>query len=132
MLHALMNVADADSLLSQPWVGASWEGFAIEQILGEVASKGLDCHPYYFRTSDGYELDLVLDFGRERWAVEVKLTASPSAADMDRLTKTADMIAATRRFLVSRTAKSSGDDHRASLNLSAFAELISRLSGRLL
>jgi predicted AAA+ superfamily ATPase len=131
LLHALLNVADTHSLLSQPWVGASWEGFVIEQILGEIATEGIDCQPYYFRTSDGHELDLVLDFGRERWAVEIKLTSSPSPADMQRLTTTADMIDATRQFLVTQTAKPSGNDHRASLNLSGFADLISRMSSRL-
>ena len=33
LLHALLNVRDRDTLLNQPWVGASWEGFVIEQIL---------------------------------------------------------------------------------------------------
>jgi predicted AAA+ superfamily ATPase len=131
LLHALLNVADTHSLLSQPWVGASWEGFAIEQILGKLTAEGIDCHPYYFRTSDGHELDLVLDFGRECWAVEIKLTSAPSPADLERLTKTADMIDATRRFLVTRTTRPSGDDHRASLNLSGLAELISRVSRQL-
>jgi len=117
LLHALLNVADDRALLVQPWVGASWEGFVIEQILGELSSGGRNVAPYYFRTSDGHELDLVLDFGVERWAIEVKLTASPRPSDLNRLDKVADMIGATRRFLVSQTARSAGNDHRASCNL---------------
>ena len=39
LLHALMNVPDDSSLLSQPWVGASWEGYAIEQILGVLSAQ---------------------------------------------------------------------------------------------
>jgi len=39
LLHALLNVSDADDLLNQPWVGASWEGFVIDQILGTLARR---------------------------------------------------------------------------------------------
>ena len=43
-----------------------------------------------------HELDLVLDFGNELWAIEVKLTSSPTSEDMARLDKAADMIKASR------------------------------------
>jgi len=55
--------------------------------------------------SDGYELDLVLDWVTERWAVEIKLTSNPTSAMVDRLNQTADMIDATRRVLVCRVAR---------------------------
>ncbi len=124
LLHALLNVSDERALIAQPWVGASWEGFVIEQAIGELSSRGCAFEAYYFRTSDQYELDLVLDHGRERWAVEVKLTASPSPADMARLDQTADLIGASRRFLVSKVAKSWGNMERASCNLDGFIERI--------
>jgi predicted AAA+ superfamily ATPase len=122
LLHALLNVPDEQALLVQPWVGVSWEGFVIEQAIGELASRGCNFEPYYFRTSDQYEVDLVLDFGAERWAVGVKLTTSPAPADMDRLDKTADMIGASRRFLVSQTQRSTGGERRASGNLLGLIE----------
>ena len=117
LLHALLNVPDTRTLLVQPWVGTSWEGFVIEQVIGELTTQGHTFEPFFFRTSDGYEIDLVLDFGTERWAIEVKLTASPSPADLQRLDTSADMIKASRRFLVSQTPRSVGDSHRASCNL---------------
>jgi uncharacterized protein len=122
LLHALLNISDQQALLAQPWVGASWEGFVIEQAIGEFASRGRSFEPYYFRTSDQHEIDLVLDLGTERWAIEVKLTASPGPADMHRLDMSGDMIGASRRFLVSQTARSTGDDVRASCNLSGLLE----------
>ena len=122
LLHALMNVADKRTLLAQPWVGASWEGYVIEQVLGELSSRGRDFRVYYFRTTDQYELDLVLDLGDGLWAVEVKLTSSPTPEDMARLDKTADMIKATRRFLVSQTSRSSADHRRVSCDLPAFLD----------
>ena len=120
LLHALLNVPDGRDLLSQPWVGASWECFVIEQALGALSSHGRSFDAYYLRTSDQYELDLVLDFGKELWAVEVKLSSSPAPEDMRRLDKTADMIGASRRFLVSQTSQSSGDERRTSCNLTSF------------
>ncbi len=127
LLHALLNVPDGQNLLTQPWVGASWEGFAIEQIIAEMSVRGMNFNAYYFRTSDQYELDLVVDAGGGLWAVEVKLTSSPSIGDMDRLNKVADMIGAARRFLVTRTSKPTGDDYRASCNLPSLIERLSEL-----
>ncbi len=128
VLHALLNVPDEHTLLSQPWVGASWEGFVIEQAIGVLSTTRRSFDAYYFRTNDRHELDMVLDFGKELWAVEVKLTASPSTADMDRLNKTADMIGASRRFLVSKTSKTVGDENRISCNLPALLENLCSLS----
>lgn len=129
LLHALLNVSDEHTLLAQPWVGASWEGYVIEQALGELSSRGCAFEAYYFRTSDQFELDLVLDHGRERWAVEIKLTASPGPADMARLDLTADLIGASRRFLVSQVERSSGNLERASCNLPGFIERLRHWPG---
>jgi hypothetical protein len=127
LLHALSNVADRRALISQPWVGASWEGFVIEQALGELAAVGANFEAYYFKSSDGHEADLVLDFGSERWAIEVKLTSSPGPDDLKRLDKAADLIGASRRYLVSQTSRPVGDARRASLNLSTFIDKLASL-----
>lgn len=124
LLHALLNVPDEQTLLAQPFAGASWEGFVIEQAIAGLSARGRQFHAYYFRTSDQQELDLVLDFGRELWAVEVKLSASPGPNDMKRLDQSADLIGATRRFLVSKTRVVAENGRRVSLNLPAFLERI--------
>jgi predicted AAA+ superfamily ATPase len=120
LLHALLNATDRATLLAQPWVGSSWEGFCIEQALGTLAARGRQCDPYYFRSSDGYEIDLVLDFGNDLWAVECKLTSSPAPEDFRRLDKAADMIGAARRYLVSRTKTTAGTGTRMSCGLERF------------
>lgn len=124
LLHALLHAPDRRSLLGQPWVGASWEGFVVEQAIGELASAGRVFEPYYFRTSDQYEVDLVLEMDGELWTVEVKLTASPEPGDLARLDRCADMIGATRRYLVSQTPRPAGDEKRASLDLPSFLALL--------
>jgi len=124
VLHSLLNVKDRRSLLVQPWVGASWEGFVIEQILGTLTAVARHHRAYHFRTSDGSEIDLVLETGGDLWAIEIKLTTSPGPADMARLDKAAALIDATHRFLVSQVAESTGDVRRASCNLPWLLELL--------
>jgi predicted AAA+ superfamily ATPase len=125
LLHSLMNVDSRSDLLRSPWVGTSWEGFAIEQIIGTLRANDRTFEPYYLRTSDQREVDLVLDFGRKRWAIEIKLTSNPTPRDMQRLNDTADMIDATRRILVSRTTLSASKGEVSSLSLK---ELLNELS----
>lgn len=126
LLHGLLNIADTSTLLAQPWVGASWEGFVIEQILGVLSATGSTAEAYYFRTSDQHELDLVLDFGKEKWAVEIKLTSSPSSHDMDRLNVSADLIDAKRRFLISQTNTKAAGRSVVSCNLPDMLEIIQK------
>ncbi len=73
--HGLLNLGDTDALLSHPVVGASWEGFVIEQMLA-VLPDGVE--GYFYRTSGGAEIDLLLNFpDRPPWAVEIKRSLSP-------------------------------------------------------
>jgi len=129
LLHALLNVTTPEDLPHQPWVGASWEGFVVEQILGVLHQQERSFEAYFFRTSDGYEIDLVLDFGRTRCAIEVKLTSSPSLGDMERLDKAADMIGADRRILVSQVRQATPGGERVSCNLAWLLDNIEWLVG---
>ena len=105
LLHSLMEVRNFDHLMSQPWIGASWEGFVIEQTLCTLAALDRRCSFYYLRTSDQQELDLILDFAGEVWAIEIKLASNPSMDDLAKLKKTAGIINASRRILICRTTK---------------------------
>ncbi|MEO8183431.1 MAG: DUF4143 domain-containing protein [Deltaproteobacteria bacterium] len=66
LLHALMNVPERETLLVQPWVGASWQGFVIEQLLNCLAAAGQAFEAFYLRTSDQHEIDLIVDLPKER------------------------------------------------------------------
>jgi hypothetical protein len=75
VLHRLLGIPDYDGLLSNPVVGKSWEGFAIENILSVLP---LGAEAYFYRTAAGAEIDLVLKFSsRELWAVEIKKGTAP-------------------------------------------------------
>ena len=117
LLHAVLNVSDDDDLLCQPWVGASWEGYVIEQIIGALKLNDKFFTPYFLRTDDRYEIDLILDFGKEQWAIEIKLTSSPAVSDLQKLSKIADMIGASRRILISRTLQNVDNGKVISCNL---------------
>ncbi|HEY8661702.1 MAG TPA: ATP-binding protein [Hanamia sp.] len=74
--HALLNIANYNDLLGHPVVGTSWEGFVIENILSVSSGSAI---PFYYRTSGGAEIDLVLEFsGKEKWAIEIKRSSAPS------------------------------------------------------
>ncbi|HWA28571.1 MAG TPA: ATP-binding protein [Lacunisphaera sp.] len=105
LLHALLGVRGADELLHQPWVGASWEGFVLGQVVESLAARGVTVAPHYFRTADGYEVDLVFKLGRHLWAVEVKLSSSPAQDDFARFNAAADLIGADRRVLVAQVSE---------------------------
>jgi predicted AAA+ superfamily ATPase len=126
LFHSLLGATDRASLLRRPEVGASWEGFVIEQILGTLEADGRGYEAYYFQTSDQREIDLVLELGGERWALEIKLIASPSPADSRRLDANADLIDAERRFLVCQVPQSLGDDQRGVTGLDELLALLSR------
>jgi predicted AAA+ superfamily ATPase len=106
VLHALLRFPPGDDLLAQPWAGASWEGFVIEQILTARAARGEGCEAYFFRSHDGYEADLVIESGRTREVIEIKLTSGPAPEDMTRLAQVGDMIKATQLVLLCRVLKS--------------------------
>ncbi|MBI3108169.1 MAG: DUF4143 domain-containing protein, partial [Candidatus Rokubacteria bacterium] len=117
LLHAVLNVLDEGDLLGKPWVGFSWEGFVVEQVLGALQQVGRQCEACFLRTSDQREIDLVLDFGKSVCAVEVKLTAAPGPEDLARLNKTADLIKADKRILVTQTTGNVARAGQVSCNL---------------
>ena len=73
LFHALHTIATFPQLESHPKLGASWEGFALEQALRlmEVA------HPYFWRTHTGAELDLVWQAHGALWGMEFKYQDAP-------------------------------------------------------
>ncbi len=120
LLHSLLNVRNDNDLLAAPWVGASWEGFVIEQVINALKLRDVAFAPYFLRTNDGHEIDLVLDFGTEKWAIEIKLTSSPDLSAIGRLNKTADLIDASRRILISQTPENIDNGKVVSCNLDWF------------
>jgi len=74
ILHALLDITTKEQLLYHPVLGASWEGFVIENLINASKSH----QPYFYRTSAGAEIDLVLvRGGKPVVAIEVKRASAP-------------------------------------------------------
>jgi predicted AAA+ superfamily ATPase len=74
LLHELLGIRNMSDLRAHPRYGASWEGFALEQVLSFFGSQDA----YFWGTQRGAELDLLLMRGRNRWGFEFKCTDAPS------------------------------------------------------
>lgn len=73
LLHALLDIETLNDLMGHPVYGASWEGYVLENILVSLPRwKG-----FYYRTSNGAEIDLVLTRGNRRIAIEIKASSAP-------------------------------------------------------
>lgn len=75
ILHTLLNLKDFRDIEGHPKVGASWEGFVLEQIIHRLRAKTEEC--FFWATHGGAELDLLIVRGRKRIGFEIKRTSSP-------------------------------------------------------
>jgi len=77
IVHALLNIESHEDLLGHPVVGASWEGFVMENLITAAPQGAV---PLFYRTAAGAEIDLLLEMPKQGlWAIEIKrgLSASP-------------------------------------------------------
>ncbi len=74
ILHGLLGVPDRVALESHPKLGASWEGFAIEQILSITGDR----EAYFWATHGGAELDLLVFHQGRRIGFEFKYSENPT------------------------------------------------------
>lgn len=101
LLHSLLGLGRQQDLLSQPWVGASWEGFVIEQILASLDTRDGTPTPHFIRSGEA-EIDLIIRYRGEIWAFEIKLTSEPTRDHVKHLRTLGAALGATRRILVHR------------------------------
>jgi hypothetical protein len=76
LLHALLGLREAADLDRHPKVGASFEGFALEQVL--AATGAAPDERWFWATHQGAELDLLLVRGRRRLGFEFKRASAPT------------------------------------------------------
>jgi uncharacterized protein len=74
LLHHLLDIEDRHALLGHPKVGASWEGFALEQVLRAFVPS----QPYFWSTHGGAELDLLFMHQGRRLGFEFKFNEAPT------------------------------------------------------
>ncbi len=74
LLHALLGIANRHDLENHPKVGASWEGYAVEEILKATQPD----EAYFWATHGGAEIDLILFLRGRRIGVELKRSDAPT------------------------------------------------------
>lgn len=75
LLHALANIPNMETLEGWQFVGHSWEGYVVQQIIAQLP---FNITPYFYRTADGTELDLILVKGIAPFVgFEIKYTNAP-------------------------------------------------------
>jgi uncharacterized protein len=75
LLHSLLGIGTFDVLEGHPKVGASWEGFVIDQVIRRLAAAPEQC--FFWATHAGAELDLLVVQGKRRLGFEIKRTTAP-------------------------------------------------------
>lgn len=75
ILHTLLGLESREDLLGHPKVGASWEGFAIAEVVAHLGARPEEC--FFWKLHSGAELDLLIRRGNVRHGFELKLTSSP-------------------------------------------------------
>ena len=73
ILHSLLNIQDMHTLLGHPKVGASWEGYVIEQALSILCPN----EAYFWATHGAAELDLLFFANGKRYGIEAKFSEAP-------------------------------------------------------
>ena len=73
LLHALLDIGTHDQLLGHPKLGASSEGFAVEQVLSILRAP----EAYFWATHQGAEIDLMVVRGGKRYGFEMKMSGAP-------------------------------------------------------
>jgi predicted AAA+ superfamily ATPase len=76
LLHCLLEIRDGRSLLGHPKLGASWEGFALDQVVRHFQIGT----PYFWATHAGAELDLLLTIEGRRYGFECKYGEAPGTS----------------------------------------------------
>jgi predicted AAA+ superfamily ATPase len=75
IFHALQSIEDQEALRTNPKLGASWEGFALEEIVSLIGKR--DSEVFFYGTHGGVELDLFWQKGNTSYGAEFKYMDAP-------------------------------------------------------
>ncbi|MCF8252901.1 MAG: ATP-binding protein [Saprospiraceae bacterium] len=83
VLHQLSSITNSSDLIGHQLAGSSWEGYVVQQVIANLPQNLL---PYFYRTKDGSELDLVLVKGNHPiMALEIKMSSNPTLSKGTRI-----------------------------------------------
>jgi predicted AAA+ superfamily ATPase len=100
LLHHLLNIGTLDELDAHPSRGASWEGFVAEDVLRRERVARPASQPWFWRTQAGAEIDLLVDRGDSRVAIEIKVGRGAAARALRVLSGALEDVRADRAWIV--------------------------------
>jgi predicted AAA+ superfamily ATPase len=100
LLHHLLNIASSEELDNHPIRGVSWETFVIEDLLRREKLRHPHSQFYFWRTSAGAELDLIIERGSKRFAIEIKTGRGNDGRVARVLEQSAHDVRATRVWIL--------------------------------
>jgi len=111
VVSALRNELSGGLTAGTPAYGRAFEHWIILETKRLLDYKGLDWKTSFFRTSDGAEVDLLLEKGDELWAIEIKSSAAPSASELRGLKSFLRDHQVTKALCVCQTPRPYTTDH---------------------
>ena len=106
LLHFFLGIHSGPALDTHPARGMSWEAFIIDQLISTFQQAVPGSQAYFWRTSQGNEIDLLVDLGTKKIPFEIKLHSAPSPQDAGTLQQCMRDLKLPRGYLVH-----SGRDH---------------------
>lgn len=100
LLHFFLGIRSASALDTHPARGMSWEAFIIDQLISVSQQAVPGCQAYFWRTSRGNEIDLLVDIGTKKIPFEIKLHSAPTAQDAGTLHQCMRDLKLTRGYLI--------------------------------
>ena len=100
LLHYFLGVRSESALDTHPARGMSWEGFVIDQLISLFQRLEPGSQPYFWRTAQGHEIDLLIDLGAKKIPFEIKLHSAPTAADATVLRQCLQQLNLSHGYLV--------------------------------
>jgi hypothetical protein len=103
LLHHLLNISTHDELHAHPIRGASWETFVIEDVLRREQLVHPESHAFFWRTAAGAEIDLLIERGSQRIALEVKTSRGDHPRVVRSLSDALADVDARRGWIIDQT-----------------------------
>jgi hypothetical protein len=105
LLHFLAGLREPRELLSWPRRGQSFEGLVIEELAGLVAERAVRPELFFWRTSGGAEVDLLIRDGRRLVPIEIKLGAAVDRHKVAGLRQCMTDLGLTKGYVIANTTE---------------------------
>jgi uncharacterized protein len=101
LFHYFTRITTTEELFSSPELGASFEGYVVNTIIDACKLETPRWEPFFIRTSDQHEIDLLLVNGKKLIPIEIKCTLAPKPASLRSMTSLMSVLSCEKGFVIS-------------------------------